>query len=409
MKLAVHSPTPAKESLVAVRDEARRERLLDMEIRLRPYRYACFAILAVELIAFSSELGWWWMAPLAAGLAGFAVADRFMRNSDRPALWAAAAWGILPLLLADAIVTTGGAESPALMWLALPAVTLGARFEPRGIVLGTAYILALLGLSTYALDPATAAAHAQDVMAAAGLVLCTVILSGALVESDRAHRRRSTLDPLTGLFNRNALEQRLGELDGQPISEEEGLSHALLLCDLDHFKRVNDQLGHAAGDAVLQDVAYTMRATLRAGDLIYRVGGEEILVVLPGAGEAGALEIAERLRTAVRDRRPVGVPVTNLTPNDFAMTGALTTADLFRTFPAANVAPGPVAKIAGMRVLDDEGLTWVEEPTLEPPALEGRIVASFRAVGGAGRPFLERARVKLEEEPEGEELLESPA
>ena len=163
---------------------------------------------------------------------------------------------------------------------------------------------------TYGLDAGVAAAHAQDVMAAAALVLCTVILSGALVESDRAHRCRSTLDPLTGLFNRNALEQRLGELDGQPTSEAEGLSHALLLCDLDHFKRVNDQLGHAAGDAVLQDVAYTMRATLRAGDSIYRVGGEEILVVLPGAAEAGAVEIAERLRHAVRDRHPVGVPVT---------------------------------------------------------------------------------------------------
>jgi diguanylate cyclase (GGDEF)-like protein len=300
----------ANESLAAIRDEARRKRLIDMELRLRPYRFACFAILAVALAAFSSELGWWWTAPLVVGLAGFAIADSFMRNSDHPAIWVAAAWGILPLLLADAVITTGGAESPALMWFALPAVTLGARFEPRGIAVGTAYILALLGLSTFALDASVASAHAQEVTAAAGLVLCTVILSGALVESDRAHRRRSTLDPLTGLFNRNALEQRLGELDGQPTSVEEGLSYALLLCDLDHFKRVNDQLGHAAGDAVLQDVAYTMRATLRAGDSIYRVGGEEILVVLPGAAEAGAVEIAERLCDAVRERRPVGVSVT---------------------------------------------------------------------------------------------------
>jgi diguanylate cyclase (GGDEF)-like protein len=301
---------PPKESLVAIRDDARRERLIDMELRLRPYRLVCFAILAIGLAAFSSELGWWWTIPLGVGLAGFAIADSFMRNSEHPALWVAAAWGILPLLLADAVVITGGAESPALMWFALPAVTLGARFEPRGIALGTAYILVLLGLSTYGLDADVAAAHAQEVVAAVGLVLCTVILSGALVESDRAHRRRSTLDPLTGLFNRNALEQRLGELDGQPSREEEGLSHALLLCDLDHFKRVNDQLGHAAGDAVLQDVAYAMRATLRAGDSIYRVGGEEILIVLPGAAEADAIEIAERLRWAVRERRPVGVVVT---------------------------------------------------------------------------------------------------
>jgi diguanylate cyclase (GGDEF)-like protein len=127
-------------------------------------------------------------------------------------------------------------------------------------------------------------------MAAVGLVLCTVILSGALVESERAHRRRSTVDSLTGLFNRNALDQRLSELDGRPSGDEAGTSHALLLCDLDNFKRVNDQLGHAAGDTVLQDVAYTMRSALRAGDSIYRVGGEEILIVLPGATEADAVE-----------------------------------------------------------------------------------------------------------------------
>jgi diguanylate cyclase (GGDEF)-like protein len=314
--------------LRAARNEARRERLLDMELRLRPYRFACFAILAVGLVAFSSELGWWWTIPLTAGLAGFAIADLFMHNSAHPALWVATAWGILPLLLADAVIATGGAESPALMWFALPAVTLGARFEPRGIALGTAYILALLGLSTYVLDPGTAATHGQEVMAAVGLVLCTVILSGALVESERAHRRRSTLDPLTGLFNRNALDQRLSELDGQPTSREAGDSHALLLCDLDNFKRVNDKLGHAAGDAVLQDVAYTMRSVLRAGDSIYRVGGEEILVVLPGATEADAVGVAERLRGAVRERRPVGTSVTISVGVAVSKTGPVDTDEL---------------------------------------------------------------------------------
>ena len=298
------------ESLATIRQEARRERLLDMEQRVRRYRVACFAILAVALAAEGSKVGWWWMAPLAVGFCGFAVADRFMRASRRPGLWVAGAWGALPLLLAAAAIATGGPTSPALMWLALPAVTLGVRFDPWGMVVGTIYILLLFGIATFGVDPASAARHSETLIAVAALIVCTVILSGALVESDRAHRRRSTLDPLTGLFNRNALEQRLAELDGQPCSEEEGLSHALLLCDLDHFKQVNDRLGHAAGDAVLQDVAYVMRATLRAGDSIYRVGGEEILVVLPGADREDALEIAERLGHRVRERRPVGVDVT---------------------------------------------------------------------------------------------------
>ncbi len=298
------------ESLAAIREDARRERLLDMEQRVRRYRTACFAILALALVSVGPSVGWWWIAPLGAGFLGFAVADRFMRASKRPWLWVAGAWGALPLLLAGAVLATGGPISPALVWFALPAVTLGVRFEPWGMVVGTAYILVLLLLSTVAVDPASAADHSQTLIAAVALILCTVILSGALVESDRAHRRRSTLDPLTGLYNRNALEQRLAEIDGQPSDAAAGPSHALLLCDLDHFKRVNDQHGHAAGDAVLQDVAYTMRGALRAGDSIYRVGGEEILVVLPGASREDALGIAERLRREVRERRPGGVAVT---------------------------------------------------------------------------------------------------
>lgn len=347
-------PSPAqKDSLGTIRAEARRERMLDMQIRLRPYRIACFAILALALSSVSYEVGWWWVAPLGVGIAGFAVADSFMRASTHPGVWVSTAWAILPLLLADAVVTTGGAASPALMWFALPAITLGARFEPRGIVLGTAYILALLLISTVGLDSGTASSYHQHLIAAVALVLCAVILSSAMAESDRAHRRRSTLDPLTGLFNRSALEQRLSELDGQPSSEDEGLSHALLLCDLDHFKHVNDRLGHTTGDAVLQEIAYTMRAALRAGDSIYRVGGEEILVVLPGAGEAEAVEIAERLRRAVRERRPVGVDVTVSIGVAVSLPGGVNSDDLVSRADAALYA----AKAGGrdMVVVGDGG------------------------------------------------------
>jgi diguanylate cyclase (GGDEF)-like protein len=298
------------DTLVSIHEEARRERLLDMEDRVRRYRLACFGILALALaIGGGQEVGFWWIPLLGAGLAGFAVADRFMRTSSRPALWVAGAWAALPALIAASVLVTGAAASPVLVWFALPAATLGFRFEPRGMIFGTGYVLALFLSAAVLPDPAAAWAQRQELLAIAALIVSTVILSGALVESDRAHRRRSTLDPLTGLFNRNALEQRLSELEGQPCDPSEGLSHAFLLCDLDHFKQVNDRFGHAAGDAVLQDVTYTMRAALRAGDSIYRVGGEEILVMLPGAGQAEAMEIAERLRQEVRERDPIGVAV----------------------------------------------------------------------------------------------------
>jgi diguanylate cyclase (GGDEF)-like protein len=352
----------AADTLVSIHSEARRERLLDMEDRVRRYRFACFAILALALaVGGGSSVGYWWIALLGLGLLGFAVADRFMRSSTRPAVWVAGAWAALPALLAASVLVTGGATSPVLVWFALPAVTLGFRFEPRGMIVGTAYVIGLFIAAAVLPDPQAAWDQRQLLIAIAALIVSTVILTGALVESDRAHRRRSTLDPLTGLFNRNALEQRLAELDGQPCDPREGLSHAFLLCDLDHFKRVNDQFGHAAGDAVLQDVAYTMRATLRAGDSIYRVGGEEILVMLPGAGHEDALEIAEKLRIAVRERRPVGVPVAISIGAAVAEPGLVDTEDMLARADAALYA----AKARG------RDLVYLDHFEPEPAAVSG--------------------------------------
>jgi diguanylate cyclase (GGDEF)-like protein len=80
--------------------------------------------------------------------------------------------------------------------------------------------------------------------------------------------------------------------------------------DIDHFKRVNDEHGHAAGDAVLVEIAYRLRKALRAFDLAYRVGGEEFLVVLPGAGVPDAARLAEQLRAAVAAEPAAGLWVT---------------------------------------------------------------------------------------------------
>ena len=99
-------PPASAESLAGIRKEARRERLLDMEQRVQRYRAACFAILALALASAGPTVGWLWLAPLALGFCGFAVADRFMQASPRPWIWVAGAWGALPLLLAVATIAT---------------------------------------------------------------------------------------------------------------------------------------------------------------------------------------------------------------------------------------------------------------------------------------------------------------
>src|SRR3954453_8422220 len=165
------------ETLVSIHEEARRERLLDMEDRVRRYRLACFGILALALaIGGGRSLGYWWIPLLGLGLAGFSVADRFMRSSRRPALWIAGAWAALPALLAAAVLVTGGATSPALVWFALPAVTLGFRFEPRGMVAGTAYLVAMFLFAAVVSDPSAAWEQRQELIVVTALIFSTIIL-----------------------------------------------------------------------------------------------------------------------------------------------------------------------------------------------------------------------------------------
>jgi two-component system cell cycle response regulator len=110
--------------------------------------------------------------------------------------------------------------------------------------------------------------------------------------------RRATTDELTTLPNRATFEAWLSREVGSARRDQRPL--ALLLVDVDHFKQVNDQRGHAAGDRVLREVAQRLRAAVRGEDLLARVGGEEFGVLLPGADLAAAAEVGERIRSHVR-------------------------------------------------------------------------------------------------------------
>jgi diguanylate cyclase (GGDEF)-like protein len=161
--------------------------------------------------------------------------------------------------------------------------------------------------TTVGVDPGYVAAHPESLAVPIALVLCIVVYMSPLVASDVRHRADSTLDQLTGLLNRRGLEQRFDEvseqaaLSGQPVS--------VVVADIDHFKRINDGNGHAVGDAVLRDVAYEMRRNLRTFELLYRLGGEEFLLLLPGADGDDAARVAETLRAAIEELRPAGLPV----------------------------------------------------------------------------------------------------
>ena len=114
----------------------------------------------------------------------------------------------------------------------------------------------------------------------------------------------ASFDPLTGLNNRRFLESRLAELIARERARLSPLT--LMIIDIDHFKRVNDTFGHDAGDEVLKAFSQRLRGVIRAGDLLCRLGGEEFVMVMPGADAENAADIAERARLAI-EREEFGV------------------------------------------------------------------------------------------------------
>lgn len=119
-------------------------------------------------------------------------------------------------------------------------------------------------------------------------------------EAERALRRQALTDALTGLLNRHAFDSRAAAM--QATARRHGHPLALLMVDLDHFKQINDRLGHAVGDRALRLTGEVLRAAMRQGDLACRYGGEEFCMLLAHADETAALAFDRRVRSALRER-----------------------------------------------------------------------------------------------------------
>ncbi|GAB6067287.1 hypothetical protein JCM13664_06050 [Methylothermus subterraneus] len=128
----------------------------------------------------------------------------------------------------------------------------------------------------------------------------------------KAAQQQARYDPVTGLPNRQAVDERLTQEFSRWQRFRQPLS--LLLWDIDHFKQINDRFGHQAGDKILRVVAQTLRGGIREVDFVGRYGGEEFVMLLPGTDLEGALKVAEKLREAVKgcgfNSRGKPVPVT---------------------------------------------------------------------------------------------------
>jgi diguanylate cyclase (GGDEF)-like protein len=289
-------------------DEQGRARLLDMSPRVRNLRNLTFVLQMAVLLGCAPWLGWWTPVPMVLVAVVFGVCDRRMSHVARPEIPYAIAWLSTLVAISVGALMTGGPEAPCILWYALAVSSLPGRFTTRGIVAGVALSLLLLLVVTIGYAPSEVWHHPSRVLAPAMLIVGVAFFGWAHMHSEVAQRAEAVMDPLTQMLNRKALVSRAAELAQQTQLTRRPVG--VVLGDLDHFKQVNDSAGHQVGDAVLRDVAFRWRLSLRAYEMAYRLGGEEFLVLLPGATLAEAEEVAERLRTSIGAAPVAGQAVT---------------------------------------------------------------------------------------------------
>jgi two-component system, cell cycle response regulator len=155
-------------------------------------------------------------------------------------------------------------------------------------------------------------------------------LQAQLISAQEALREQASRDSLTSLWNRRTIFDVLDTEIERAGRQHSGLG--LLMIDIDHFKRVNDQYGHMVGDIVLQRTSERMRASMRKYDSVGRYGGEEFLVILPGCDDSSILAQADRVRKSIGD-----MPMTFTLAGKSKPTSLVVTASIGATLiPAGN-------------------------------------------------------------------------
>lgn len=215
------------------------------------------------------------------------------------------AWALGPLLAVPALVAidllTHDASLSAQIFFLFPALY-GASQLPRAgaAVMTAASVVGELVVVLTQLPLREAIVDASYVTAT--IVATSVLLASASERHARLVARlkqMAAVDPLTGLATRRVLDEAAGSAMSGAHSDA---GTALLILDVDHFKRINDHHGHPAGDQVLVQLARVLTGLSRERDVVCRLGGDEIAVLLPGCGAATALDRAEEILTATRAR-----------------------------------------------------------------------------------------------------------
>jgi diguanylate cyclase (GGDEF)-like protein len=198
-------------------------------------------------------------------------------------------------LIAFALATTHAPGDGAVLYM-WPVLWTSFFFGRRGAIAIVACVAVAHGIALHALPSSEGYTDRWiDVMGSVSVV--AAVVQTLAHRNERLHDQlagEARTDPLTGLLNRRGLDERAAVELAHARRAETSLAVASF--DLDHFKLVNDRFGHETGDRVLAHLGSVLAANAREIDVVARVGGEEFVVLLPGAGVAGAVEFTERIR-----------------------------------------------------------------------------------------------------------------
>ncbi len=291
------------------RDEAERRRLTDVGRSLRPGMPAIIGLFTIAGVSGVATYGWLPLLPPVAAIVVYALTWARNQPRDRdPELGYALSFVFAELMLALSIVIAPTRSADYLIVFALPLLPAAVLFPRRVVIAATALAVGLSLAVAFAVDwPEVSAIPAVGYCAP--LVLFSLAVTALAVRDlEDDTRRAAFFDELTGALNRSALAPRLAELAHNVALTGETV--AVVVGDIDHFKAVNDDHGHVTGDDVLREVARRLSDVVSAFEPVYRLGGEEFLVLLPGVDAGGAHAVASRMWKAVRDRPAGAVAIT---------------------------------------------------------------------------------------------------
>ena len=213
-----------------------------------------------------------------------------------------------------------------------------------------------------------------------------------ILNAEARLRKQATLDPLTGLNNRGHFQTLAAHTLAR--SQRDGTPVALLLCDVDHFKRINDQHGHGVGDEVLAGVSRLLHQSLRESDVIARWGGEEFLTLMPACTTDAACATAERIRAAV-EKTPFGAEGIAVTMS-FGVAQVSSADDLQAAIARADAALYRAKNQGRNRVIladDEEAKSALQIEALAKPAIEP-IRVKYKIQLRSAKPAAESVRVR---------------